>query len=92
MNDAGKSSTSPLYSETKKDKKGIFKKCKAMKEFHAYRGYGSTYNAEILNSFNPEILLKETKSAIINKLIDLLTELEGFEFVATLVLGFEKIE
>ena len=31
------------------------------------------------NSFNPELQLKDTESAIINKLIDLFTELKGFK-------------
>ena len=44
-----------------------------MKLSHACRGYGSTYNAEILNFFSPKIQLKDTESAINNKLIDLLT-------------------
>ena len=44
-----------------------------MKLSHACRGYGSTYNAEILNFFNPEIQPKDTESAINNKVIDLLT-------------------
>ena len=36
--------------------------------------------------------LKDTESAIRNKLIDLLPELRGFKFVITLVVDFEKIE
>ena len=52
----------------------------------------STYNVEILNSFNPEIQLKDTESAIKNKLINLLPELRGFKFVTKLILEFKKIE
>ena len=63
-----------------------------MKQCHAYRVCGSTYNGEILNSFNPEMQFKDTTSAISNKLIDLLTELKGFKFVVSLVSEFEKIE
>ena len=54
--------------------------------------FSSTYNVEILNSFNHELQLKDTKSAIKSKLIELLTQLKGFKFVATLVLMPKKIE
>ena len=49
-----------------------------------------TYNAEIMNCFNRELQLKDTESAIKNKLKHLLTELKGFSFrfMKTLVLGF----
>ena len=47
---------------------------------------------KILNSFNPELQLKDTKFAIKSKLIELLTQLKGFKFVTTLVLVFKKIE
>ena len=40
------------------------KDVKIMKRSHAYRGYASTYNAEILNSFNPELQLKDFESEI----------------------------
>ena len=59
---------------------------------HAYKGDMSTYNVEILNSFNHELQLKDTESAIKNILIDSLSELRGFTFVTTLVLEFMKIE
>ena len=42
------------------------------KREHAFKGYGSAYNIEILNSFNPELQLKDTESAIKSKLIELL--------------------
>ena len=45
-----------------------------------------------LNSFNPELQLKDTESTIKNKLKKELTELRGFKFMATLVLVFKKIE
>ena len=45
-----------------------------------------------MNSFNPELKLKDTKSAIRNKLIDLLTKLKGFKFVMTLVIELKKTE
>ena len=63
-----------------------------MKQSDAYKRYGSTYSVKILNSFNPELQLKDTQSAIKNKLIDLLSELRGFKLVTTLVLEIKKIE
>ena len=39
------------------------------KREHAFKGYASTYNVEILNSLNPEMQLKDTESAIKSKLI-----------------------
>ena len=64
----------------------MLKNAKILKEPHAYRRYGSTYNAAILNSFNLEMQLKDTESAINHKLIDLLAVLKGFKFVASLIL------
>ena len=57
--------------------------------------YASIYSVEIYNSLNLELQLKDTKSAIRNKLIDLLTdflltELKSFKFVRTLVLEFKN--
>ena len=54
------------------------KNVKITKRSHSYKGYASFYNFNILNSFNPEIQLKDTESAIRNKLTDLLSELRGF--------------
>ena len=59
---------------------------------HVFKGFASSYNIEIFNSFNPELQLKDTESAIKSKLIDLSSELRGFKFVTTLVLVFKKIE
>ena len=56
------------------------------------RGCACTYNVEISNSFNPKLQLKDTKSTIKNQLIELLTQLKGFNFVTTLVLVFKKIK
>ena len=56
------------------------------------KGYASTYNVEISNSFDPKLQLKDTKSTIKNQLIELLTQLKGFNFVTTLVLVFKKIK
>ena len=55
-------------------------------------GNTSTYNVEILNSFNPELQLEDTESAVKSKLIDLSIQLKGFAFVTTLALVFKKIE
>ena len=65
---------------------------KITKRAHAFKGFAIFYNVEILNPFNPELQLKDTQSAIKSKLIDLLTQLQGFKFVKTLVLVFKKIE
>ena len=65
---------------------------KIAKREHAFKGYASTYNVEILNSFNSEIQLKDTQSTIKSKLIELMTQLLGFKFVATLVLVLKNIE
>ena len=47
-------------------KRKIFKrkKCKITKQAHAFKGYASYYSVDILNSFNPELQLKDTESAI----------------------------
>ena len=45
-----------------------------------------------LNSFNPELELKDTESTIKNKLKKKLTELREFKLMATLVLVFKNIE
>ena len=62
------------------------------KRSHDYRDYPSTYNVEILNSFNPKLQLKDTESATKNKLISSLSKLRRFKFVTTLFLEFKKIE
>ena len=68
------------------------KYAKITKQPHAFRGYASSYDVEILNSFNAELCLKDTASAIKKKLMDLLTELNDFKFVTKLVLEFKKIQ
>ena len=40
------------------------KNLKTKKCEHVFKGYLSTYNVEILNSFNPELQRKDTESAI----------------------------
>ena len=68
------------------------KNSKIAKSAHAFKRYASSYKFEISNSFNPELQLKYTESAIKNKLIDILIELKGSKFVTTLVLEFKKIQ
>ena len=63
---------------------------KIRKQAHAFKGFGSSYNVEILNSFNPELQLKDTEFSIKIKQKKLLTELRGSELVTTLFLEFEK--
>ena len=45
-----------------------------------------------MNSFNLELQLKDTESAIKSKLIELLTQLKDFKFVTALVLVLKMIE
>ena len=40
------------------------KNIKITKQVHAFKGYASSYNVEILNSLNPELQLKDTESVI----------------------------
>ena len=60
------------------------KNVKRTKRSHAFQGYASSYNVEIMSVFNPELQLEDTESAIKNKLIDLLSELKGSKFMITL--------
>ena len=77
-----------------KKKLNIFKQknVKITKRWHTFKGFPSSFNVEILNSFNPELQLKDTESAIKSKLINLLVQLKGSKFLTRLVLLFEKIE
>ena len=65
---------------------------KITKQKHALKSFSSSYNVEIFNSFNSELQLKVTESAIKSKLMDLLSQLKGFKAVTTLALVFEKLE
>ena len=65
---------------------------KITKRSRTYEVDASTYNVEILKSFDSELQLKGTESTIKNKLKDLLSELRDFKFVTILVLEFKKIE
>ena len=66
------------------------KNIKITKIEHAFKGFQSTFNIGILNSFNPVLQLQATESGIKSKLIELLTKLKGFKFVTILVLVFKK--
>ena len=75
-----------LYSDTAKheklfDEKKAIQNVKITKQSHPYKIFASTYNNDILNSFNPEIQLKITEFAIKIKLKYLLSELREFKFV-----------
>ena len=61
--------------------KNTIKLCKTITEAEKVgsKGYASTYNVEILNSFNTELQFKDTEYAIKSKLTDLLTELNGIQ-------------
>ena len=84
---------SSLYSDTNKSKHFLNERnVKITKREHAFKGYASTCNVEVLNSFNPKLQLKGTGYVTKRKLIQLLAELEGFKFVITLVLVFKNIE
>ena len=48
------------------------------------------YNVKILNLFDPELQLINTKSVIKNKLKDLLNELKKFKVQTVLVLDYKK--
>ena len=57
------------------------KNIRKTKREHAVESFGGTYYVEILNSFNLQLQLKDTESAIKSKLIELLTQLKGYKFV-----------
>ena len=58
-------SNSPWYSNTRKSEKFLNeKKCKNNKTSTCFKGFASSYDIEILNSFDPELHLKDTESAI----------------------------
>ena len=82
-------SNSSLYSNTKKWQFFERKKCKSNKIRTCFKGFTSSYNVEMLNSFNPELQLKDTESTIKGKAIELLTQLRDFKFVTTLALVFK---
>ena len=54
------------------------KTAKITKRACAFKGYANSYIVNILNSFNSELQLKDTESAIKSKLMHLLTRLNVF--------------
>ena len=61
------------------------------KREHTFKGYASSFNVEILSSFNPEVQRKDSEFTE-NKVKELLTGFRGFEFMTTLVLMLTKKE
>ena len=61
-----------------------------MQWIHAHIGYASSY-VEVLIFFNLKLQLKDTESAIKNKLTHFLSELKRLKFVTILVLEFKNI-
>ena len=58
-------SNSPLYSDAKNSENFLNEKnAKITKWAHAFKGYASRYNVVTLNSFNHELQLKDTESAV----------------------------
>lgn len=85
----GRNPATHLYSDTTKHEyifdKQYQKNVKITKLSHAFKGYASLFNFEILRSFNPDLELQDTESTIKKNLIVSLTELNGFNFLTTLV-------
>ena len=77
-----------MYSDTNKVKQ---KTAKLIKRACAFKGYANSYTANILDSFNPELQIKDTESAIKSELIDLLIQLKVFKFMTILLLELKKI-
>ena len=65
---------------------------KLPKRAYAFQVFTSIHNVETLNSYNPELQLKDTEFENKSELTNLLTQIKGFKFVPTLVLVFKKIE
>ena len=62
---------------------------KITKWANAFKGYSSSFSVEILNSFDPELQLKDTECEVKKNLNILFTE---FRFVTTVLLVLKKIE
>ena len=91
----GKSLIAALYREITKteivfDEKKSRKKAKITKRAQPFKNYAHSYNVEILNSFNPELHLKNTELAIKNKLKTLLNEFRGLKICYNLHLKIKK--
>ena len=77
-----------MYSDINKVKQ---KTAKLTKRACAFKGYANSYTANILDSFNPELQIKDTESAIKSELIDLLIQFKVFKFMTILLLELKKI-
>ena len=55
-----------------------YKKAKTIEQAHPFKNYAGTCNIEIFNFFNPEMQLKNTESAIKNKLKNFFNKLREF--------------
>ena len=80
-----------MYRESTKYGSFLSKKnAKITKRSHSYKGYPSSHNIDILNSFNPELQREENVSSVRNKLISWLSEPSCFKFKMILVVVFES--
>ena len=70
---------------TRKKKKFNENNVKIAKRVHAFKSFVSSYTIKLLNYFNPELQLNDTKYAIKSKLINLMNQVKGFKFETTLV-------
>ena len=59
---------------------------------HNFKSFASFYNVKIQYSINHKLQLKDTQSAIKNRLIELWTQLKFFKFLKTLFLVFQMIK
>ena len=77
-----KNTTTPLYSETTKPEK-IFDKEKTTDDvkIKKTKNKNNLTLIKVMQTFNPELQLKSTESAIKNKLKNLLTELRGLKYL-----------
>ena len=92
---AAKNAATSLYNENRKKKSQNIlneENVKIKKQAYIFTGFASSYNVKISNSFNPELQLIDTESAIKIKAKKLLTKLRRLKCVTTLVLVFKKIE
>ena len=62
---------------------------KITKRLHVLKSYDCFFNVQISNSVNPQLQLKDTESVHL-LFIDLLSQLKGFKFTATLVSEFQR--
>ena len=70
-----------LYIVIQKMRKDLKQKNKTLtKREHLFKDYTSNYNVDVLNCFNLELRLKDTESAIKNKLKKIFSELTRFKF------------